>query len=378
MLRKTSLLNPELIFPKATQAPVKTPERPRLLFVSTNGSGLGHLTRLWAVEKECYGFETLTYSMSSAYYRLGKPRNEIIYFPSHADLGIHPRVWSLLLEGHLGKVLLNYKPSAIVFDGTYVYRGLQHAARRHSVPIIWMRRGCWKDAVRERSKQWANPTRYVDAVISPSDYGCHERPSESSGAGRVVPPIVNVNGDSLRERIEIRQKYNLPIDRNLLLVQLGGGVINDVSGLLEAVLGAISTHSESWEPVVVRNPLARDGRLDRYRSISAYPLTELFPAFDAGVFAAGYNSVQESIYFGLPSLFLPNTNAVTDDQQRRAETLESDGLGYKAGSSEEIQASMDRLVRPENLLEIRSNMEIVQKPSGAREAAGFIREFLTA
>ena len=58
----------------------------RVLLVTSNGAGLGHLARMSAVASRMES-ETLIYTMSSAFSKIGWNRARIIYFPSSGDLG---------------------------------------------------------------------------------------------------------------------------------------------------------------------------------------------------------------------------------------------------------------------------------------------------
>ena len=66
---------------------------------------------------------------------------------------------------------------------------------------------------------------------------------------------------------------------------------------------------------------------ERLRVIRDYPNALYAHAFDASVQAGGYNSYQEMRMFGIPTLFIPNTETGMDDQQARCRTAEEEGWG---------------------------------------------------
>ncbi|MFB9069916.1 glycosyltransferase [Citricoccus parietis] len=74
--------------------------------------------------------------------------------------------------------------------------------------------------------------------------------------------------------------------------------------------------------------------------MSAYPLARYYRAFEFAVTAAGYNSVQEAIALDLPSILLPNDRTVTDDQVRRALSVDEEGLARTVRSAEGLREAI--------------------------------------
>ncbi|WP_141756097.1 glycosyltransferase [Corynebacterium sp. HMSC072D12] len=339
--------------------------------ISSNGGGLGHLTRLWAIEKNLSA-DVLTYSMSSAYHQLGKPKGRILYFPSHGDLGMHPRLWSLGLAGHLGAVVDVFRPHAIIFDGTYVYRGVQAVSKLYKVPIYWVQRGCWKKEVDKKSKQRHRPIEFASLVIVPGDYGCEESVDMGELQPEYVPPVVLNELGAAASRDSVLRKLGFDTEKKYVLIQLGGGIIDDNSRAKKASIKFVQQLGEDWEPVVVKNPLEKTIVDSSVKTVSAFPLSDLFPAFEFGIFAAGYNSVQESIQFGLPAAFIPNLETKTDDQLLRAQTINSRGLGFLALDDRDLRQSIERLAEDQVRANVRERMSEVKETHGALLAAKLI------
>lgn len=350
----------------------------RVLLVSSNGAGLGHLTRLAAISRFVDG-QSLIYTLSSAYHVLGKSSKEIVYFPSYGDIGLDGAVWNPLLKAHLGAVVKGFRPNVIVFDGTYVYRGVTAAARQAGVPLVWLQRGCWRPEVLKKSAQRQNPEGYVDHIIVPRDYGCREPEENMQGnlETRYVNPVALLGRNELLDRVEARRQLGLPQDKQLFLVQVGAGVLNDTSELKSVAISAIRGLGERWEPVLVANPLKKDFELEHQEvlTFSAYPVLKYLKAFDAAIFAAGYNSVQESVVAELPAIFVPNLQTKTDDQVRRARGMVEEGLGMIATSVDEIESAVKNLGDSANRAMIASRLFDAGLSNGAGEIAAILKQY---
>lgn len=353
-------------------------EKPRVVFVSSNGAGLGHLTRLSAVDK-ALDADSLFYTMSSAYKMIGKKSHEIVYFPSHGDLKMRGADWNPLMKAHFSSVVRGFKPDLIVFDGTYVYQGVVATSKELKIPLVWMQRGCWKEEVDRQSAQRHSANKFAKAVLVPGDYGCEE--IVDVGPGLIpdyLPPITLVEQEELLSRETARELLHLPQDKKLFLVQLGAGNINDISNIRSMALNFVRELGPEWEPVLVRNPLSQHDDGEEAYSIQAYPLSLYYNAFDAGAFAAGYNTVQESIELGLPAVFVPNPHTKTDDQERRALAIAEQNLGFVAVDENQLHEAIQELSKQSVRESIREQQTVQKRPDGAETAAAAIGKLLGA
>ena len=350
----------------------------RVLLISSNGAGLGHLTRLAAISRFLSG-ESLIYTLSSAYHVLGKSSKEIVYFPSYGDIGIDGAVWNPLLKAHLGAVVKGFQPEVIVFDGTYVYRGVTAVAQEAGVPLIWLQRGCWKPNVLSKSAQRQNPESYVDGIVVPRDYGCREPEGHKQGELEThhVNPVTLLGRGELMDRVEARRHLGLPQEKRLFLVQVGAGVLNDTNQLKATAIDAVRGLGPEWEPVLVANPLRKDFELERQDvlAFSVYPVLKYLKAFDAAILAAGYNSVQESVVSELPAIFVPNLHTKTDDQVRRAKEMAEKGLGMIATTVDEMGTAVIELGRQDIRATISRALHDAGVSNGAEEVEAVLKRY---
>lgn len=345
----------------------------RTLLVTSNGAGLGHLSRLNAVSRYLSG-DNLIYTLSSAYKQVQRDPGTIIYMPSYGDLGMSGRAWNPLLKAHFAAVVSAFKPDRVVFDGTYVYRGVTEVAQQHGIPLIWLRRGCWKREIQARSAQWRYPERYADYLLVPGDYGCDEPiDSEAVIPSALVSPISVISKKDLLYRDEARLQLRLPADKKLALIQIGAGVINDTNSLMRAAVEGVKSLGPDWEPVVAVNPLRGTKTDNDVFQVQQYPLARFYSAFDVAVSAAGYNAVQESVIGELPTVFVPNLKTKTDDQLRRATGMAESCLGLIALSDDDLISKIKLISNATRQEEIRYALGQTLQPNGASEAANYIQ-----
>ncbi|NWO07657.1 MAG: hypothetical protein HLX50_18765, partial [Alteromonadaceae bacterium] len=261
-------------------------------------------------------------------------------------------------------------------DGTFIYRPISEVCRNLKVPLVWMQRGCWKPDVDAKNTQRHNADKFCDAVVVPGDYGCDEL---VDAGGKVVPkyvgPIVISNSDSLHSAYRARELLHLPREKKLVLIQIGAGVINETEGLQAAAINAVNALGEEWAPVLVSNPLNSQIRSNKAYCVEAYPLADYYAAFSFGIFAAGYNTVQESITFKLPGIFIPNLSTKTDDQMRRAKGVVDEGLGLVAIDTKSLEARILELANTKLRNGIKSRMAEALQEDGAKDAAKYVEDF---
>lgn len=354
--------------------PEATNGQPRILFLTSNGAGLGHLTRVLAIVTELKRSDFLILTLSSGFHKVPLPADKVRYFPSYGALGMDSYEWEQAYEMNLSSVFKTYRPHLVVFDGAFVYRPITRLCRAAGIELIWLQRGCWKPGVDRASVQRHNADLFADAVVVPGDYGC---PELVDCGPRIAPqytnPVVTVSRSDLRTRLEACSALGLDPAERYVLVQLGAGVINDVTDLQSS---AIESIPKGYVPVVTRNPL-RDRVLDgKVVSVEAYPIAINFAAFDFGVVAAGYNSVQEAVSLGLPSVFIPNTETVTDDQRRRALEIQRRGLGLVAEDLQSLREAINTLAKPETNQAIRHALKTVPPADGASRVSMLLEDRL--
>jgi len=358
-------------------------ERPTVLLCTTNGVGLGHLTRTMAIADELDdAIDVVLFTLSGAVAIPLRAGFHVEHLLSPGHPAFTADQWHDLLESRLGHLVEHHRPAVLLFDGVHPYRGLLGAMRRmRRVRTIWQRRGMWKPGVGADAMR---ATQRFDDVVEPGDYAAAADRGLTAGdraAARVVHPIVYRYAERLGRDVACERVGVDPADVNVL-VQLGAGRINDAASLVGAAMRSLRRHDVTV--TVARSELSRhnNNASDHeagVRIVRHFPVSDLFPAFDAAVLAAGYNSFHEALGLGLPAVFAPNTAAATDDQAARAGWADEHGAGVRwdTSSAGDVDRAIHAIVDDTVRSSIRDRLATLPPPTGASEVARLIESRIT-
>jgi hypothetical protein len=365
-------------------APVAVPgPRPRrgrtALFFTSNGVGLGHVTRALAIAKRCPPeLEPVFVTLSQGASLIEEAGFSVEYLPFHAYLGADTNRWNHYLAGELGEAIRYHDPRVILFDGNTPYSGLvralQAAERAWSV---WVRRGFWRPgsgaAALERETAF-------DAVLEPEDLaGIVDHGPTTGHVGRTLrlPPIRLLEPDEILPRAAARRELGLPQDGPCFLVQLGAGNNFDFGRVQERIVARLcavpaATVALLASPIGHR-PVPEQGEP---RVLRVFPSSRYLLAFDAVVSAVGYNSFHELMLAGVPSLLVPNEHPMMDDQAARADHAQRMGwaLALRVADVYGLDEQLDRLLDPDEQAVMRRAMARLPQRNGAVDAARILAD----
>ena len=352
----------------------------RLLFVSSNGVGMGHLSRLLAVARRLPdSFDAVFLTMSQALpviQQFGFPAE---YVPSHHHTRSDMETWNAWLKSSLDQVLEAYSIRAVVFDGNVVYPGIREAVLpRPDCPLIWIRRGMWRrDQDTSRSLQSGKD---IDLIIEPDDVASDfdSGASTKQRAGVVlVDPIRLLDTDEILSRDQSCRTLGLDPDHCNVLIQLGAGNNTNIVDLTGGVI-EILEKTKIARPVIAEW-LTSDCDLDLWPGVPrlrCFPISRYYRAFDFTISAAGYNSFNEIIGFGVPSVLAPNLNRAMDDQSARAAFADRHGAAVHL--DDEMLPILDQvlgIMMDEDRRQImQDKCRLIAKPNGAEPAAQIVSE----
>lgn len=355
---------------------------PRLLFLPTNGVGLGHARRCTLIAEALCGIDP----------DAGRPGFAV--FPSCVplvrakDFDCLPLVQKspdhredfandLLTYLRLSQVLQG--GDRLVFDGGYVFDSVYRAILEKRLDATWIRRGLWQAGQTQGTA--LDRERAFARVIVPGE--AFEELNGPLGEAKVLPvgPVVELSPVPDAEargvlRADLATRIGRDFDE-LVVTMLGGGVAADRSAQSQALAVLAETRPDTlhlvvvWPGALVPPGLAgwRNTRLVQTRNALSLCLIA-----DLVVSAAGYNSFHELLYHAVPTIFVPQMAVYMDDQERRARAASERGLSVTVLAHEvlllerEVRAFLDG----DRAAELRAALAALELPTPGTEAAARI------
>lgn len=351
-----------------------------IMYVSSNGFGMGHLTRLMALaRRRGPGVRPYVVSMSRAVPVVADEGLDYEYVPSRDDLGIGARRWRLMFAERFAAILVRERPDVVVFDGVHPYDGL--LASRSVLPaatLVWSRRAMWRPGLGARALA---TSAAFDLVIEPGELAAGLDAGATVGRTDAVHvgPVTLVDDDDLLPREQAAAALGVDPLRPTALVTLGVGSIKDVESDVGRVVRGLGT-IPGIQVVVTRPSIAvRDDDLPPgVRGVSLYPISRYLRAVDLAVAAAGYNSFHELVGHGVPTAFVANTTTGTDDQAARARWAELAGVGLDVPvlDAAGVRRVVGELGDPVRRARMVAALAGVRQPNGAAAAQAHVERLL--
>ena len=369
--------------PRSNAAPAPDTRRDRILFLPTNGVGLGHAQRCSLIAGELaqnpaaspafaafpscirliksYGFDVMPLVAKS---------------PLHAEPFANDVVNAVRLDP-----LLN-RTAVFVFDGGYVFNSVVQTILGTRTPSVWIRRGLWQPG--QDNAVALDREKVFDRVIVPLEAFSELNEDYSSGAQIVrVGPIVQQIALSQADRDSLRsglaERFGLSF-RHLVVTMLGGGVAADRSAQTTAVAASLARRSDVLHLVVVWPTATVDPGLfcwPNTRVVRTHHASVLAAAADLFVSAVGYNSFHEALYNRIPTIFVPQMAAYMDDQRSRAGAAAERGLARLVEPHElaTLDQTLARMLDRGEAEALRSRLHALDLPEpGATAAAACIAD----
>ncbi|MGI9485971.1 MAG: glycosyltransferase [Geminicoccaceae bacterium] len=360
---------------------VRSAPKRRALFFSTNGVGMGHLTRQLAIARRMpRSIEPVFLSMSQACGQVEKFGFAVEFTPYHSYYEGHVDHWNAHLTHLLHEMIAFYDPSALVFDGNYPFRALVNAREQHpGRSFVWCRRGLWQPGQNKRALERAD---IFDLIIEPLDLATvfDRGPTKSEQPGvRCIPPIRLLEDDELDDREIAALALGLDPAKPAVLLQLGSRNNYDLAPLVDRLLPALRA-VDGLQIATVKWLISEQdhGWPDDVHVLSGYPIARHFAAFDFSIATPGYNTFHELVAHAVPAIFIPNENPSMDDHVLRAAFAERQGFGFSLRRSEvyKIASVINAISRPETRAKMRDAAAEHASLNGAGIAASAIEELV--
>ena len=358
----------------------KSPSRlkRRVMFITINGVGMGHLTRMLAIAKRCpKPIEPVFVTMSQALKVLRQQGYLAEFIPSRQYLNCNLSHWNGFLRDELNEMISFYDPAVVIFDGNVPYQGLIEAIKNNPDPwYIWSRRGMW----RSDNTEIVSRERYFDVVLEPGDLASaddHGITTRHRDRTYEVRPIRLLAESEMLSRDAARRELGLAPEKTAVLIQLGAGNNFDYRSIHNTALSHINHHHDAQ--IAVGEWLISDQPIDLPETVvrmPGYPFARYFKAFDIAISATGYNSFHELLFAGIPTILVPNEAMEQDNQLARALFADRHGLSVCVRTREiyRLTAMIDKLFRPDERDLIKSRLAALEPTNGATDAAQLIEE----
>jgi hypothetical protein len=343
-----------------------------VLFITSNGFGLGHVTRCMAIAKRLPPEITpIIFTLSEALPIVRRQGFYAEYFASR-DTETADQ-WNGRLERRLLSVFEEYDPAVVIFDGTHAYRGMRDAfeadGRRK---FVWSRRGMWRPGGGVSNLTF---TPYFDAIIEPGEFA-HEADQGLTTQHRdgvtMVDPILFCDEEDLLSREEAERELELEPGGLNVLIQ-PGWENDEYTPTGTKFVERLRREGDRVQIVVASSPLkSRDIPLpEGLRRVSTYPLARVYRAFDVCVSGAGYNIFHELVGYQVPALFIPNAGTPLDDQVARTRYAQERGVArsWDDGTGDSLEEHLAHLLDPAEREEMRRRARELSFPNGAAGAA---------
>lgn len=342
-----------------------------ILFVVTNGAGLGHLTRGLAVARRLKRLDEtvdiIFCSTSLATEAIRETGFMYYYLPTKHIMPKNTTngMWNRYLKQTLEMIIEVHNPDMAVYDGVYPYANLINTLNNNHIKKIWLKRESYKVGTDDGS----DAEKMFHLTIVPGEAGLTKL--MDTPRKKYVKPIILLDQEEAHEREIIRAELNVSDTQRLFYVQLGAGVINDMHNDLYRVIDLILINPNHR---ILLGDSIIGKRLNIVHpyitTIRSYPNSQYFKALDYAVSASGYNTFHELLHYGVPSIFIPNTKTSKDDQVARVERAVVKNACLMAYENKINEKDFITLEQNERILK-KNAMQLVPE-NGALEAAKII------
>jgi hypothetical protein len=316
-----------------------------VLFITSNGIGMGHLTRVMAIARKLpEGVKPVILTMSKGLPTARRQGFYTEYFPSKKVASLDDRGWRIALETRIMEMIEEHQPSVVAFDGIYPYLGLRNALHAHPERTsVWIRRAMWTAGRGAEQLQYSD---LFDLVLEPGEFAADRDEGLTvplRDQAFTVAPITYCDQSDLLPREEAEAELGLEPCRTRALIQVGEVPVQQRDFIMQTSASHILQHPGSQVAILesaISERLVLPSAVIKLAAV--YPIARLYRAFDFVISAAGYNSFHELISFQIPAAFLPVLKP-TDDQAVRARYAEEQGVGIEVGmdTTRAIESLMD-------------------------------------
>ncbi|MES2463455.1 MAG: UDP-glucosyltransferase [Armatimonadota bacterium] len=335
--------------------PPAKPTPLRILNYAVNGLGLGHLTRLIAINRQIRRLAGLLGIPSEQIFLTSNEGDALAYqhgfasfkIPSKSSLaacGLDPVRHRKIAKQWVWNAVNLISPDILIVD-TFPAGGFQEL---FDVLDLGSKNVFIYRAVRSEAAlvpAFQSALRGYHLILKPTEQGENDSPVPDDLEDRVATTgeILIRSASEILSREEARDLLGIPgTATGAIYVSVGGGGDTEAETMFATVLETARRMPEMYF-VIGAGSLYR-GREYHAPNVSwtrRSVMMECFRAFDAALTAGGYNTVNELMHCGIPCVFLSQART-HDDQERRVTRCVEAGAGVllTERTPEAIQAAL--------------------------------------
>lgn len=362
--------------------------KPRVLFYTDNGHGLGHVTRLMAYAKRLSNdVQPYFLTMSEAYHLVDEQGFPVEYFPSAKKMGFSAKqkpLWEQILDARMRAMLDRLAPSVVVVDHVNPPEVIREIRKAYpDITFVWSRRGLWRQYRKPAGLRMADAFDYVLEpmdLAAALDMGFTPRLSEDT---LYVPPITLVERNELIERSRAREELGLPAEGTVVLLNMSADTTDELIQLITRIRELLRRSTPDNERLTIFAPrhALHSSNLSAIEGVvmkPVYPVARYANAFDAAISTTGYNSYHELVHLGVPTVFVARATQTLDDQNRRAEFAPIAGFGAYAENVDglELEEALSQIAKPQVRRRMRAAALEAFPENGANKAAELIERLV--
>jgi hypothetical protein len=353
-----------------------------IVFVPTNGVGLGHAQRCTLVARALGPVRSRPVFAAFPSCTAVVKAHGFDVMPLIGRSRLHARSHQHDLGNYLRLRALSAGARALVFDGGFIFDSIYRIVLRREIAGVWIRRGLWPAG--QDNSIALDREKAFDRVIVPEE-AFDELNTAYSRGDHVMPVGPIVQSLHLDEearaalRADLAARYDRSFER-LAVTLLGSGVAAERGAQVQALCGHFERRSDTLHLVVLwPNATLEPGWFGwrNTRVVRTGRAAVLAAAADVAITAAGYNSFHEALYNRVAAIFVPQTGGFMDDQRARARAACDRGLATMV-EAHELMTLVRHVCRYLDHGEgemVRARLAAVDLPlPGTRAAAELIRE----
>lgn len=345
----------------------------RILLITSNGFGMGHLVRQLAIA-DALGGDVHIMTLSQAAPSAVAGGAVLEYCPSYTSPWLSKRAWHRgYLRDRIVALAEEVQADVIAFDGVVPYAGLLDALTRLDVVRVWFRRGVWR-ADTDPSPLLYSPM--FDLIIEPGDLGAARDQGPTAVRNDAVRVGVITQAGAPKPRAEAAAALDIDQRRLTVMFNVGSNAIPGLDTIIESIAARGDVNV-----LTTKDPLGRErsGVAGRVKPITGiFPLHPYLSAVDLAVTSVGYNAAHEFVATGVPTILVPADN-LTDDQRARALAMQDAGVGLVVDATQPklLLETIERLIDDENerqAMALGARTIAEHWGNGAAQAAALLRD----